>query len=55
MKHEVSKAHTEAELERRHQRLICMDGFADSIQALEPTSQSFKSIMIALIDDEIDV
>ena len=54
-KHEVSKAHTEAELERRHQWLICMDGFADFIQSLRPTSPSYKPITIALIDDGFDV
>ena len=53
--HEINKAHTEAELERRHQWLICMDEFADFIQALKPTGPSYKPITIALIDDGVDM
>ena len=55
IKHQASKARTEAELERRHQWLICMDGFADFIQGLRPSSPSYKPITIALIDDGFDV
>ena len=55
IKHEVSKAHTEAELERRHQWLICMDKFADFIQDLRPKLESYNPITIALIDDGFDV
>lgn len=50
-----SEAHTEAELERRHQWLICMDEFADFIQGLKPTNGPYKPITIALIDDGVDV
>lgn len=53
--HETSKAHNEAERERRHQWLICMDEFADFIQGLKPTSPAYKPITIALIDDGVDM
>ena len=51
----MSKAHTEAERERRHQWFICMDEFADFIQGLKSDSRSYKPITIALIDDGVDM
>ena len=54
-KHEVSRAHTEAELERHQQWFICIDGFADFTQNVRPDLQSYNPITIALIDDGFDV
>ena len=54
-KHESNNADTKAELERRHQWLICMDGFADFIQAFNPSGPLYEPITIALIDDGVDM
>ena len=54
-KHESSNADTKAELERRQQWLMCMDGFADFIQAFKPIGPRYKPITIALIDDGVDM
>ncbi len=54
-KHESSNADTKAELDRRHQWFICMDDFADFIQAFKPTDPLYEPITIALIDDGVDM